>query len=140
MGDGDMFESYHADHFSECYDPEFDPLGNVLIIEDSKDTADLMSVLLKRHGFDVRTAIDRDAAVFLMGQYHYDCIIMDFMMNGMTAEEFLSKVPESFARIVLTTSSDYAKPLQRKLGLRHVLGKPFSAEDLLQVAVTCRDL
>jgi two-component system OmpR family response regulator len=107
--------------------------GNVLIVEDDNDTAEVLTVLLANAGYGVRKVSSRDMALQVLRRNLYRCIVLDFYMPGLTAEEFMEalKTVQPNSRVVLITAAREAQSKADRLGLRHFVGKPFLPSDLL---------
>ncbi len=62
----------------------------ILVVEDSKDTRDVLSFSLMRNGYKVVTAVNGDEAVDVALRERPDLILMDLnmpLMDGLTATE-----------------------------------------------------
>jgi DNA-binding response OmpR family regulator len=110
-------------------------LGNVLVVEDDIDTADTIAVSLLEEGFGVRKATSRDEALKILPRYIYDWVILDLMMPGATAEEFLAELRSKSPRtsVVLITAGERVKDAAEALGVTNYLGKPFHPDDLVNL-------
>ncbi len=114
--------------------------GNILIIEDSMDTAETVALFLMREGYGVRSVPSRNDALLVLDSYLYDIILMDHMMPGLGAQEFLKEARHRCPRskIILMTAGHVAKEQAEKLGITQWLGKPFELNALLQsIEKTC---
>lgn len=60
----------------------------ILVVEDSKNTAKLMKAVLKRAGYEVHEAGNGSEALNLMENQHIDLILLDVMMPVMDGYEF----------------------------------------------------
>jgi two-component system response regulator CpxR len=109
--------------------------GSVLLIEDDKEFAALMSSYLSQHGYDIdpvhsgRTGLSRA----LLGRY--DLIILDIMLPHLSGMEVLrqlrrrSRVPV----IILTAlAAQEARIAGLQAGADDYLCKPFAPEELLE--------
>jgi DNA-binding NtrC family response regulator len=109
--------------------------GNVLIIEDDNDTAETLVIILAHAGYGVRKVTNRADALNAIQANLYQCILMDFHMPGLSAQDFLKelkKVLPNVNVVLLTASRDVSADATR-LGLRFFIGKPFDLNDLLKV-------
>ncbi|HYF50771.1 MAG TPA: response regulator [Planctomycetota bacterium] len=109
--------------------------GNVLIVEDDKDTAQTLLVILGNAGYGVRKVSSRDAALQVLLSNLYQCILLDFYMPGMPAEEFVAALQTAhpIAKVVLITAASEVETAAKRLGIPHYLGKPFEPEALLNM-------
>lgn len=55
-------------------------VSRVLIVEDNRDTADTMAILLKMHGFDVAVAYDGRSALQTAKRYDPDVVLLDLSL------------------------------------------------------------
>jgi two-component system chemotaxis response regulator CheY len=109
----------------------------VLIIDDSASIRQVVSLTLKRAGYEVLEAVDgRDALDKLKGQ-KVNLILCDVNMPNMDGITFLKEVKQlatyKFTPIImLTTESQEAKKQEGKAaGARAWIVKPFKPEQML---------
>jgi len=109
--------------------------GNVLIVEDDRDTAETLLVILGNAGYGVRKVSSRDAALKVLLSNLYQCIVLDYYMPGMGAEDFMGALTtvHPIAKVVLITAANEVEGVAKKLGIKNYLGKPFENEDLLKM-------
>ncbi len=109
----------------------------ILLIEDYKDTRDLLSVMLQRHGYQVIEAEDGLEGLLKAGWLYPDLILMDLSLPEMDGVEVarrihsqakLSQVPIFVVSAYLT--KDVVEDV-RSVGCVEVFPKPFNAETLL---------
>jgi len=65
---------------------------NILIVDDSIATRNLIKLLLERAGYCVRVAEDGEQAVHVLSQFQADLILMDLVLPGMTGVELTRKL------------------------------------------------
>ncbi len=62
----------------------------VLIVDDHPDTAEILTRLLERTGFETESADSGEAAMTLLrGEERPDAVVLDYMMPGMTGLDVL---------------------------------------------------
>jgi two-component system response regulator RegX3 len=66
--------------------------GNVLIVEDTKELADLYAVYLAREGFECKIALDAESGLPLAKETEWDIIVLDINLPGMDGFEFLEQL------------------------------------------------
>ena len=66
--------------------------GKILIIEDNRDSRDILSKLLKMSGYDVVSASDGETGYAAALTHHPDLIITDVNMPRMDGIEFVRKL------------------------------------------------
>lgn len=108
----------------------------VLVVDDEKDSRDLMAHYLEEFGCRVRTARDGEAGLAEARNFHPDLITLDLMMPGMTGWEVLKHLkadPELRSIPVVVVSIVAGEGRGRLLGAVDLVTKPFEREDLLRV-------
>jgi DNA-binding response OmpR family regulator len=109
--------------------------GNVLIVEDDKDLAEFLTFVLEQERYGVRAVVNRDTAVLALSKNLYQIVLLDLMMPGMGAPDFVSFVQHHcpFSTIILMTAGDIARQKALSLGIGYCLQKPFETDQLLEV-------
>ena len=111
--------------------------ARILVVEDERDIAALVTYHLTREGYRVRTAEGGHEALAALSAERPDLIILDLMLPGFSGYEVLSEVRRraeltEVPVIVLTArreESDRIKGLE--LGADDYLTKPFSPRELV---------
>ena len=67
-------------------------LGKILVIEDNRDSRDILAKLLRMSGYDVISANDGEAGLEAALQQNPDLIITDIHMPNMNGIEFVQRV------------------------------------------------
>jgi len=109
----------------------------ILVVEDEKTTLHLLVTLLRRHGYDVISALDGTQAVMQAHKERPDLILLDLMMpagDGLNVCQKLqmsshtSQIP-----IIVVTGSDQPEleAKVREVRACALIRKPIVAEDLL---------
>jgi DNA-binding NtrC family response regulator len=106
---------------------------HVLIIEDDHDTADMISLLLIDHGYEVRTVPDRDAGLEWIAKGWPQVILLDMRTEGQPIQYLIAETTRVLpkARIILISATGNLAVVAQALGLRFFLEKPFDPEALL---------
>jgi DNA-binding response OmpR family regulator len=107
----------------------------ILVVDDDLEFTSGVARILDGGGFDVRVAARGAEALQLTGAWQPDVILLDQLMPGLSGiEVVLALRARGFAQpVILATGAGNAPTLADVLGLRHWLGKPFDADELLAV-------
>lgn len=108
----------------------------ILIVEDNNDTRNLISDVLKIHGFYVDSAVNGEQAVTMVSNKKYDVIFMDLMlpiMDGVEASRIILDNDPKQKIIVISAclSRDNVKVL-KSLGIKTIIPKPFKISQILK--------
>jgi two-component system CheB/CheR fusion protein len=113
--------------------------SRVVVVEDNDDSRDMLCTLLKRAGFDCRTAHDGPTGLALIENMNPDIAIIDLGLPGMNGFDIARRLrrvrkPDSLFLIALT---GYGQAADRKAALEagfdEHLVKPVEAEVLLKL-------
>lgn len=111
----------------------------VLVVDDNRDAADTLEMLLQLLNAEVRTADGGAAALSLLEEFHPDIVLLDIGMPEMNGYEVAKKIREHKAmagtRLVALTGWGQEQDRQRSLeaGFNDHLIKPVSMEDLERI-------
>jgi two-component system response regulator RegX3 len=108
--------------------------GRILIIEDEKDLADLVSLYLSRDGFEARTAESAEEGLAVVDAWSPELVILDINLPGMDGFEFLQRFRrESSAPVLVVSarSSDEDQISALGGGADEYISKPFSPKVLV---------
>ena len=87
-----------------------DHSASLLIVDDNEMNRDLMSLQLRRNGFQPSTATCGQQALKMISQDHYDLILLDIMMPVMSGVEVLTKIREDHSilnlPVIMVTADD----------------------------------
>jgi DNA-binding response OmpR family regulator len=114
--------------------------GQILIAEDTEDTAEMLVELLTRHGYDAVHARDGYETLAIARRECPDLILLDLRMPGMDGYEALTRLKKDADTRnipILVMSAHAADPAQERLHVRDMgaedfFAKPLSLEELLQ--------
>jgi DNA-binding response OmpR family regulator len=112
----------------------------VLVVEDDRDLADMMSWVLTSAGFQVTTALNGAAGLEALARLPHCVVILDLMMpdvDGLQFRERQQQHPTGREAPVLVVSGRHdAARLAAGMGVAGFLPKPFTPDDL--VTAVCR--
>ena len=111
------------------------PTSHVLVVEDDRDLAELMSWVLQSAGFDVTTAYNGRTGLAALERSPNSVVVLDLMMPDVDGVEFRARqqsVPATSAAPVLIVSARHdAAAVAATLGVAGFLPKPFAPEELV---------
>ena len=108
--------------------------GNVLVVEDNEDVGGLCVMILTKAGHGVRWTQTREAALLSLNNYIYDVLIVDHSMPGMSLDDFLKKAQVGNVRKIVLMSAIVDLSIEAaRLGLVHILKKPFDPKSLISI-------
>lgn len=112
-------------------------MAKILIVDDEKDIADLVSYNLEREGFSTIKAFDGGKVLAIVKSQKPDLIILDLMLPGMNGLDICKSIranPEMahVPVIMLTAKGDEVdKIIGLEIGADDYITKPFSIKELI---------
>lgn len=109
----------------------------ILAVDDDKSTCRFISKALARHGFEVDTATDGEAALQLVSQHEYALALLDYHMPDIDGAKLFRQMrvaqPKMIA--VFLTGDPTLGTVYPAIdaGAERVLAKPIGVEELLKV-------
>ena len=106
----------------------------LLVVDDNKNTRELMRAVLEAENYTVFTAEDGQAALEVMDTQHIDLVILDVMMPRMDGITMTMKLREKhdFPVIMLSAKSEEVdKIMGLNIGADDYVTKPFTPMELL---------
>jgi PAS domain S-box-containing protein len=117
---------------TELTDIFFKP--RVLVVDDEKRIRGVCYTLLKNEGFEVDTAETGEIGLNKIKEMHYDIILLDLMMPGLSGLEVLPMIRNLHPDTVVIVITGYAtiehSVEAMKKGAFDFIPKPFSPQDL----------
>jgi DNA-binding response OmpR family regulator len=115
--------------------------AEILVVEDETSVAKLIAYNLEQNGYRVSTAADGVQALLALREAPPDLLILDLLLplrsGWQVLRELRAHCDTRFSKLpVMVVSALACERLERQLsllGAEHVLGKPFSVQDLLAV-------
>src|SRR5690606_19008375 len=109
---------------------------NILVVEDSSETVELIRRNLESVGYAVYSANNVQTAVKLLGQLDIDLVITDLRMPGENGMELVRHVAENFKAVgvlVITGFPSIQGAVESiKIGAEEYLVKPFTDAELFK--------
>ena len=113
------------------------PIKEILLVDDSKTELHVLSELLAKRGFRVRTAENGEEAMRRLGEETPDLILMDVVMpgqNGFQLTRAITRDPRfTSVPVIMCTSKDQEtdKVWGMRQGARDYIVKPVDADELV---------
>jgi CheY-like chemotaxis protein len=108
----------------------------ILVVDDNATNMKLLRVLLMSHGYEVRTAVDANAALEIMNEFRPRLILMDIQLPGMSGLELTSllKANPATRDILILAITAYAmkgdEEKARAAGCDGYIAKPIDTRTL----------
>lgn len=109
----------------------------ILVVEDEKDIAGLLSYNLHKEGFEVSVSYNGEDALGIIRKEKFSLIILDLMLPGIQGMELCkilkSSEETSFISVIMLTakSDEFDKVLGLEMGADDYITKPFSPRELV---------
>jgi DNA-binding NtrC family response regulator len=109
---------------------------SILVVDDEKGQREIISSILSSAGYDVTTASSGEAALKFAADRHFDLVLTDYLMGGMSGLDLLKELTtvDKSTMVVLISAHgtvDTAVDAMR-LGAFDYLQKPYDREKLLE--------
>ncbi|MCK9174798.1 MAG: sigma-54 dependent transcriptional regulator [Desulforhopalus sp.] len=110
---------------------------SVLLVDDERSMRDFLKILLKKEGFDVRTADDGTQALEMLAERSADLVLSDIRMPGMNGIELLEQVKGLYPGLPVVMVTAFASPDDAVQAMRNgafdYISKPFNVNELKSV-------
>jgi PAS domain S-box-containing protein len=112
---------------------------SVLVVDDSEDTTEMLTQLLKISGAKVESATSGDEALRIVAEKEFDVVLSDISMPGMDGFEFLRQLRQipGKANLPVLALTGFGRPEDTEracaAGFFSHLTKPFDLEALLEI-------
>jgi two-component system response regulator PilR (NtrC family) len=106
----------------------------VLVVDDEQSLRDVLSIMLKRAGYAVTSAMDGEEAIELLNREIFDLVITDLRMPKIDGMEVLKAVrsvsPETVVLIITAFATADSAVEAMKQGAYDYLTKPFQVDEV----------
>lgn len=109
---------------------------SILVVDDEKSQREILEMILSGEGYDVTTASSGEAALKFVADRHFDLVLTDLKMTGMSGLDLLKQLTDfdkSIIVILLTAHGTVDSAVDAlRLGAFDYLQKPYEREKLLE--------
>lgn len=109
---------------------------SILVVDDEKSQREILEMILSGEGYDVTTASSGEAAMKFVADRHFDLVLTDLKMTGMSGLDLLKRLTDfdkSIIVVLLTAHGTVDSAVDAlRLGAFDYLQKPFEREKLLE--------
>ena len=109
---------------------------SILVVDDEKSQREILEMILSGEGYDVTTASSGEAALKFVADRHFDLVLTDLKMTGMSGLDLLKELTDfdkSIIVILLTAHGTVDSAVDAlRLGAFDYLQKPYEREKLLE--------
>jgi len=113
-------------------------MDKILIIDDEKSILDLLTVVFKKEGYEVKTSLSAARAVDLLKNGDFDLVITDIKMPQMSGMDLLKHIKDHDPDLQVILITAYGSIRQAvdafKAGASDYVVKPFDIEELKIIA------
>ncbi len=109
-------------------------LGNILIVDDDENIADIIKIYLENSGYSTRLSYDGKEAVSVFADYKPDLVLLDVMLPHMDGIDVLKAIrKDSDTPVIMLTAKGetFDKVLALELGADDYVVKPFEPKELV---------
>jgi len=109
-------------------------LGNILIVDDDENIADIIKIYLENSGYSTRLSYDGKEAVGVFADYKPDLVLLDVMLPHMDGIDVLKAIrKDSDTPVIMLTAKGetFDKVLALELGADDYVVKPFEPKELV---------
>ena len=108
----------------------------ILFVDDELDVLDLVTIRLRKAGYEIIEAVDAEVAMGIIQKTRPDLILLDLLLPGMQGDELCKKLKSNpkykKIPILLFTASTMRVPgMVKEIGADDCIVKPFEPDELI---------
>ena len=111
-------------------------MTKVLIIDDDPDVRTLMDVLMKKQGYAVETAFNKEDALNKLKHFHPSVILLDVLLSGTDGRQFCREIKQNdkwkAIPVIMVSAHPGAADNFSHYGADDFISKPINTEGLLE--------
>lgn len=98
--------------------------SSIIVVDDDENVRGSLRILLEREGHNVMEACDGPEGVKLASEHHFDLMLLDYLMPGMTGEDVVREIRKvnSDLQILLQTGYANERPPREMLRILDIQG------------------
>ncbi len=109
---------------------------SILVVDDEKGQREILEMILSGEGYDVTTASSGEAAMKFVADRHFDLVLTDLQMTGMSGLDLLKELTDFDKSIIVLLLTAYGSVDSAvdalQLGAFDYLQKPYDSDKLLE--------
>lgn len=108
-------------------------MSRILVVEDERAIADLISIGLRFNGYEIDIALDGESGADHIAEKNYDLILLDIMLPKIDGYELLEYAKSEAIPVIFITAKGELKDRVKGLnkGADDYIVKPFEMEELI---------
>lgn len=119
-------------------------LIKILVVEDEDQLAENLKVYLSRYTSNVQVASDARQAMEILKSFTPDVVVLDYGLPGINGLQTYTEIvhrhaPRAGCVMITGHPTESIDREAKQRGIQHILAKPFSFKDLLQLVEFCDD-
>lgn len=111
-------------------------MQRVLIIDDDPDVRTVMNILMKRQGYDVETAYNREDALSKLDKFQPSVILLDVLLSGADGRELCREIKSNIRMksvpVIMVSAHPGAAENFNSYGANDFIVKPIDTTRLLE--------
>ena len=111
-------------------------MAKILLIDDDPDVRKMMGVMLKKEGYEVKTASRREEALEILEKEKPSLILLDVLLSGSDGRELCREIKTNEATrdipVIMLSGHPSASQQFESYGANDFIAKPFQTDSLLE--------
>jgi len=111
-------------------------MPKILIIDDDPDVRMLMNVLMKKQGYEVETAFNKEDALLKLQNFQPSVILLDVLLSGTDGRELCKEIKQNedlqAIPVIMISAHPGAAENFSSYGADDFVSKPINSESLLK--------
>ena len=95
--------------------------GNLLVVDDDVDSAELLRVLLRKRGYEVTACHNATEALDRLRQEDFDVVVADIQMEGISGIELCARIREMHPDVLTILITGHKRCAQSTIAARNAM-------------------